>query len=74
MTLVLVEVAVEVVEVVEVAEHEGGGGGDPAAPVLQLVTVLDVNEVRDAVGSLPPGPVHLVPSHSQLDSLLQQPL
>ena len=73
-TLVLVQVAVEVVEVVEVAEHEGGVRGQTAGLVLQLVTVGDVDEVRHAVVPLPPGPVDLVAPHHQLDGLLQEPL
>ena len=72
--MVLVQVAVEVLDVVEVAEHQGGVRGHPAAPLLQLVAVLDVYEVRQTVGPLPPGSVHLVPRHLQLYGLLQEPL
>ena len=39
-----------------------------------LTCLTDIYEVRDAVGTFPPGPVHLVARHLQLDGLLQQPL
>ena len=36
--------------------------------------LTDLYEVRDAVGTLPPRPVHLVAGHRELAGLLEQPL
>ena len=54
----------EVFIVVEVAEHDGSVAGNGAGLVNELIHVLDVDEVRCGVMSLPPGPVNLITSHS----------
>ena len=62
-TLVLTEIFVEVVIVVEVAEHDCSVAGNDAGLVDEFIHVLDVDEVRSRMPSLPPAPVNLITCH-----------